>query len=99
MSMKQNKWDNYNQCNPTVIKNQKQDKQLMMQELKAIDQTLDNKEKGAKAKIDQAVTEAKGHINETINNSGVDEAKQMVRIQSMQSNQNNQKIRNKTSHR
>ncbi|MEJ7445100.1 DUF1542 domain-containing protein, partial [Staphylococcus hominis] len=29
----------------------------------------------AKAKVDQAVTEAKGHINEAINNSGVDETK------------------------
>ncbi|WP_049415130.1 DUF1542 domain-containing protein, partial [Staphylococcus hominis] len=29
----------------------------------------------AKAKVDQAVTEAKGHINEVINNSGVDETK------------------------
>ncbi|MGE7020256.1 DUF1542 domain-containing protein, partial [Staphylococcus hominis] len=29
----------------------------------------------AKAKVDQAVTEAKAHINEAINNSGVDEAK------------------------
>ena len=33
------------------------------------------KKKAAKAKVDQAVTEAKGHINEAINNSGVDEAK------------------------
>ena len=45
------------------------------------------KKKQLKAKVDQAVTEAKAHINEAINNSGVDEAKQMVRIQSMQSNQ------------
>ena len=91
--MKQNKWYNYNQCNPTeVIKNQKQDKQLMMlQELKeAIDQTpgaTTEEKEAAKAKVDQAVTEAKGHINEAINNSGVDEAKQMVQLQSMQSNQ------------
>ena len=45
------------------------------------------KKKAAKAKVDQAVTEAKGHINEAINNSGVDETKQMVQLQSMQSNQ------------
>ena len=50
------------------------------------DATTEEKE-AAKAKVDQAVTEAKGHINEAINNSGVDEAKQMVQLQSMQSNQ------------
>ena len=49
------------------------------------------KKKAAKAKVDQAVKEAKGHINEVINNSGVDETKQMVQLQSMQSNRNNQK--------
>ena len=38
------------------------------------DATTEEKE-AAKAKVDQAVTEAKGHINEAINNSGVDEAK------------------------
>ena len=38
------------------------------------DATVEEKE-AAKAKVDQAVTEAKGHINEAINNSGVDEAK------------------------
>ena len=38
------------------------------------DATTEEKET-AKAKVDQAVTEAKGHINEAINNSGVDEAK------------------------
>ena len=54
----------------------------------AIDRTLDaTTEEAAKAKVDQAVTEAKAHINEAINNSGVDEAKQMVQLQSMQSNQ------------
>ena len=55
----------------------------------AIDRSQDatTEEKAAKAKVDQAVTEAKGHINEAINNSGVDEAKQMVQLQSMQSNQ------------
>ena len=55
----------------------------------AIDRIQDatTEEKAAKAKVDQAVTEAKGHINEAINNSGVDEAKQMVQLQSMQSNQ------------
>ncbi|MDS3878804.1 DUF1542 domain-containing protein [Staphylococcus hominis] len=44
----------------------------------AIDRTLDattEEKEAAKAKVDQAVTEAKGHINEAINNSGVDEAK------------------------
>ena len=44
----------------------------------AIDQTPDattEEKEAAKAKVDQAVTEAKGHINEAINNSGVDEAK------------------------
>ncbi|MCI2900410.1 DUF1542 domain-containing protein, partial [Staphylococcus hominis] len=44
----------------------------------AIDQTPDattEEKEAAKAKVDQAVTEAKAHINETINNSGVDEAK------------------------
>ena len=56
----------------------------------AIDRTPDattEEKEAAKAKVDQAVTEAKGHINEAINNSGVDEAKQMVQLQSMQSNQ------------
>ena len=38
------------------------------------DATTEEKE-AAKAKVDQAVTEAKGHINEAINNSGVDETK------------------------
>ena len=38
------------------------------------DATTEEKE-AAKAKVDQAVTEAKGHINEVINNSGVDETK------------------------
>ena len=38
------------------------------------DATTEEKET-AKAKVDQAVTEAKGHINEAINNSGVDETK------------------------
>ncbi|PTK18600.1 DUF1542 domain-containing protein, partial [Staphylococcus hominis] len=38
------------------------------------DATTEEKEE-AKAKVDQAVTEAKGHINEAINNSGVDKAK------------------------
>ena len=38
------------------------------------DATTEEKE-AAKAKVDQAVTEAKAHINEAINNSGVDEAK------------------------
>ena len=58
----------------------------------------DNRRKeAAKAKVDQAVTEAKAHINEAITNSDVDEAKQMVRIQSMQSNQMCLKIRSKTS--
>ena len=63
---------------------------MMLQELKAIDQTpgaTTEEKEAAKAKVDQAVTEAKGHINEAINNSGVDEAKQMVQLQSMQSNQ------------
>ena len=78
-----------NAIQPEVIKNQKQDKQLMMlQELKeAIDQTpgaTTEEKEAAKAKVDQAVTEAKGHINEAINNSGVDEAKQMVQLQSIQ---------------
>ena len=44
----------------------------------AIDQTPDattEEKEAAKAKVDQAVTEAKGHINEVINNSGVDETK------------------------
>ncbi|MCI2932895.1 SasC/FmtB family protein [Staphylococcus hominis] len=44
----------------------------------AIDQTpgaTTEEKEAAKAKVDQAVTEAKGHINEAINNSGVDEAK------------------------
>ena len=44
----------------------------------AIDQTPDattEEKEAAKAKVDQAVTEAKGHINEAINNSGVDETK------------------------
>ncbi|MCT1484162.1 DUF1542 domain-containing protein [Staphylococcus hominis] len=44
----------------------------------AIDRTLDattEEKEAAKAKVDQAVTEAKAHINEAINNSGVDEAK------------------------
>ena len=44
----------------------------------AIDQTPDattEEKEAAKAKVDQAVTEAKAHINEAINNSGVDEAK------------------------
>ncbi|WP_176746045.1 DUF1542 domain-containing protein, partial [Staphylococcus sp. HMSC072E01] len=44
----------------------------------AIDRTPDattEEKEAAKAKVDQAVTEAKGHINEAINNSGVDEAK------------------------
>ena len=44
----------------------------------AIDRTLDattEEKEAAKAKVDQAVTEAKGHINEAINNSGVDETK------------------------
>ncbi|WP_049414167.1 DUF1542 domain-containing protein, partial [Staphylococcus hominis] len=36
--------------------------------------TTEEKE-AAKAKVDQAVKEAKGHINEVINNSGVDETK------------------------
>ena len=49
-----------------------------------------------RAKVDQAVTE-KAHINEAITNSDVDEAKQMVRLQSMQSNQMCLKIRSKTS--
>ena len=38
------------------------------------DATTEEKE-AAKAKVDQAVKEAKGHINEVINNSGVDETK------------------------
>ena len=44
----------------------------------AIDRTLDattEEKEAAKAKVDQAVTEAKTHINEAINNSDVDEAK------------------------
>ena len=44
----------------------------------AIDRTPDattEEKEAAKAKVDQAVTEAKAHINEAINNSGVDEAK------------------------
>ena len=44
----------------------------------AIDQTPDattEEKEAAKVKVDQAVTEAKAHINEAINNSGVDEAK------------------------
>ena len=55
-------------------------------------QMRQQKKKQLKRK-DQAVTEAKAHINEAINNSGVDEAKQMVRIQSMQSNQKLRKIK------
>ena len=74
---------------------------MMLQKLKeAIDQTPDattEEKEAAKAKVDQAVTEAKAHINEAITNSDVDEAKQMVRIQSMQSNQMCLKIRSKTS--
>ena len=67
-----------------------------------IDQTPDattEEKEAAKAKVDQAVTEAKAHINEAITNSDVDEAKQMVRLQSMQSNQMCLKIRSKTSNR
>ncbi|PTK23534.1 hypothetical protein BUZ54_11790, partial [Staphylococcus hominis] len=44
----------------------------------AIDRTPDattEEKEAAKAKVDQAVTEAKGHINEAINNSGIDETK------------------------
>ena len=52
-----------------------------------------------KKKQKQAVTEAKAHINEAINNSGVDEAKQMVRIQSMQSNQKLRKKKGKREER
>ena len=52
---------------------------MMLQKLKkAIDQTPDattEEKEAAKAKVDQAVTEAKAHINEAITNSDVDEAK------------------------
>ena len=98
--MKQNKWYNYNQCNPTRS-NQKSEARQAIDDAarakKAIDQTPDatTEEKQLKAKVDQAVTEAKAHINEAINNSGVDEAKQMVRIQSMQSNQKLRKNKSK----
>ena len=64
---------------------------MMLQESRKkqlIKHRCDNRRKeAAKAKVDQAVKEAKGHINEVINNSGVDETKQMVQLQSMQSNQ------------
>ena len=74
---------------------------MMLQKLKRSDRSntrCDNRRKeAAKAKVDQAVTEAKAHINEAITNSDVDEAKQMVRLQSMQSNQMCLKIRSKTS--
>ena len=100
--MKQNKWCNYNQCNPTRS-NQKSEARQAIDDAarakkEAIDQTPDattEEKEAAKAKVDQAVTEAKAHINEAINNSGVDEAKQMVRIQSMQSNQKLRKNKSK----
>ena len=61
---------------------------MMLQELKAIDRTPGaTTEENSQSEGRPSVTEAKGHINEAINNSGVDEAKQMVQLQSMQSNQ------------
>ena len=80
--MKQNKWYNYNQCNPTRS-NQKSEARQAIDDAarakkEAIDQTPDattEEKEAAKAKVDQAVTEDKAHINEAINNSGVDEAK------------------------
>ena len=91
--MKQNKWYNYNQCNPTRSNQKSEARQAIDAAARAKKKRLikhqmrQQKKKAAKAKVDQAVTEAKGHINEAINNSGVDEAKQMVQLQSMQSNQ------------
>ena len=91
--MKQNKWYNYNQCNPTRSNQKSEARQAIDDAARAKKKRLikhrvqQQKKKAAKAKVDQAVTEAKGHINEAINNSGVDEAKQMVQLQSMQSNQ------------
>ena len=71
---------------------------MMLQKLKkAIDQTPDATTEEKEAAKGRAVTEAKAHINEAITNSDVDEAKQMVRLQSMQSNQMCLKIRSKTS--
>ena len=100
--MKQNKWYNYNQCNPTR-NNQKSEARQAIDDVARAKKRLikhqmrQQKKKAAKAKVDQAVTEAKAHINEAITNSDVDEAKQMVRLQSMQSNQMCLKIRSKTS--
>ena len=102
VSMKQNKWYNYNQCNPTRNNQKSEARQAIDDVAKAKKRLIETpdattEEKAAKAKVDQAVTEAKAHINEAITNSDVDEAKQMVRIQSMQSNQMCLKIRSKTS--
>ncbi|MGX8004439.1 DUF1542 domain-containing protein [Staphylococcus hominis] len=61
------------------------------------DATTEEKE-AAKAKVDQAVTKAKGHINEAINNSGVDEAKTNgTTTINAYPTRSNQKIRSKTS--
>ena len=85
--MKQNKWYNYNQCNPTRSNQKSEARQAIDDAARAKKKQLietpdaTTEEKAAKAKVDQAVTEAKAHINEAINNSGVDEAKQMVRNQ------------------
>ena len=89
--MKQNKWYNYNQCNPARNNQKSEARQAIDDVAKAkkrlIKHQMRQQKKKSQSEGRPAVTEAKAHINEAITNSDVDEAKQMVRLQSMQSNQ------------
>ena len=81
------------QSNQKLRKSKRAIDEVARAKKEAIDRIQDatTEEKAAKAKVDQAVTEAKGHINEAINNSGVDEAKKWYNYNQCNPTRSNQK--------